>query len=134
MVEWPSLAGQARVRLAPLTSEEMEHTAKEVRKGPLSVLTITTAAVHAGSLPPGNPFFDELSVAGSDGYYVSSLKRRATLASTLRVMSYVLRFIARIKSAKEKKSPRLTAVANTILHHGKGKGRRSCHVDENCSA
>lgn len=101
-IDWPEQI------IAPLTPEEVEHTAKEVRKGP-PVLTITTAAVRHGSLPPGNPLYDEMSVVSQDGYYVSSLKRRATLAGVLRVMSYVLRFIARIKAAKECGIPKPSA-------------------------
>lgn len=91
--EWPEQL------IAPLTAEQKEHTDKEVRKGPTTVLTITTAPVRPGSLPPGDPFYDELSVAGVDGFYISSLRRRSTLAGTVRVMCYVLRFVTRIKTA-----------------------------------
>lgn len=101
--EWPKQI------IVPLTSDEQVHTAKEVRKGSATVLTITTASVRPGSLPPGDPMYDELSVAGSDGLFVSSLKRRSTLSGLIRVMSYVLRFVARIKAARLSGLPRLIA-------------------------
>lgn len=92
--DWPEQ------RTQPLTKEQEECLAKEVRKGPLPVLITTTATVTPGSVPPGDPRLDELSVSNAEHIYVSSLTRRNTLDGLLRVMSYVLRFVERMKGTR----------------------------------
>lgn len=87
--------------IRPLSHEQEECIAKEIRKGPLPVLITMPAAVTPGSVPSGNPLLDELSVANSDRIFVSSLSRRYKLDGLLRVMSYVLRFVKRLKAAKQ---------------------------------
>lgn len=128
--EWPEQS------IVPLTPDEEEHTAKEVRKGPVTVLTITTAPVSLGSLPPGDPMYDELSVAGLDGFYISSIRRRSTVSGLIRVMPYVLRFVARIKKARHTGLPKPTTCpmplpTPTFITAAE---RDTGHVDQNCSA
>lgn len=72
--------------IKPLTQEQVEYIAKEVRKGPLPVLVTTPARVTPGAVPPGDPRMDELSVVDRNGLFVSSLSRRSTLDGLLRVM------------------------------------------------
>lgn len=57
---------------------------------------------------------DELSVAGRNGFFVSSLSRRSTLNGLLRVMSCVMRFVKRLKMTQQDKYVRPTIIPNPL--------------------